>query len=288
LSGVFVFGAILFGLSWTGLGVDRSSQFESLPRFADNCSFTIDSPIIPPGCGSYENAGPHVLLIGDSQAGALSDGFVAAAKELNFSFEMVYSNSCPIHARPNELRAACATFLSSLPTLIESTKPDLIVIANASDLYVSRGGYGKPDTQIRMVDGSFPSNYKESLDNWTAGLKEIFEYPVFSQRQLIYVQMIPAAPVHGPSIFNGSNSSTSFALSVGFDRNLITLKERDVLLGLSNIELLDPADILCPNDNCLLDVGDGPIYSDQFHLNTRGSQLLTEKLTSLIRSSLLP
>lgn len=286
LSGVLVFCILLFGLSQTGLGVNRSPQFETIQRLSEPCGFVTGYADLPLGCKSGGDAEQRILLIGDSQAAALGDGLAVVARELKISFGMVYSNSCPIHARPNELRDSCEEFLSYLPSLIESFDPSLIVVANASDLYVSRGGYGKPDTKIRTADGRFPTNYKESLNNWTSGLKEVLTNSTFALRPIVYVQMIPVAPVHGASLFTGGAVVSSFALSDGFDRNLIALEERATLAAFTDIKILDPAEVLCPNAECLLRINGEAIYSDEFHLNNRGARLLASGLKSLIQSSL--
>lgn len=288
LVGMLVVAMTVSALSRSGLGINQTAQYKALPRFAENCSYERGATIIPPACNALGNGVARVLLIGDSQAGALGDGFVAAAEALDATYGMVYNNSCPVHARPNELRETCQGFLKALPSLITSFDPTVVVVANASDLYVSRGGYGRPDTQIRMTNGSFPRNYKEALGNWTTGLVDALTSPSLIQRPLIYVQMIPVPSVQGQSLLRDDDSISTFSLSSGFDRNYITRAERMVLSGLPGLQILDPADVLCPNNNCAFKLNSQPLYADQFHLNTRGSQLLSEQLTNLIRLAISP
>lgn len=285
---VLVIAMTVSALSRSGLGISQTAQYKTMPRFAENCSYERGSTLIPPTCSTSGNGVARVLLIGDSQAGALGDGFVTAAKSLDATYGMVDSNSCPVHARPNELRATCRDFLKALPSLISSCDPSVVVVANASDLYVSRGGYGRPDTQIRMTNGAFPRNYKEALENWTTGLVDALTGPSLVQRPLIYVQMVPVPSVKGESLLRDNDSISTFSLSSGFDRNYITREERVVLSRLAGLQILDPADVLCPNNNCAFKLDSQPLYADQFHLNTRGSQLLSEQLTNLIRLAISP
>lgn len=111
-------GGLVVGLSRSGLNLDNQAQFDSMQRFADNCSYPGLEDKLNPKCTSESGGPTRLLLIGDSQAAAIADGFVAAAENIGAAYSVIFANSCPIHLRPNELREGCADFQNSVPRII--------------------------------------------------------------------------------------------------------------------------------------------------------------------------
>jgi peptidoglycan/LPS O-acetylase OafA/YrhL len=277
-------GGLVVGLSRSGLNLDNQAQFDSMQRFADNCSYPGLEEKLNPKCTSESGGPTRLLLIGDSQAAALADGFVAVAESLGAAYSVVFANSCPIHLRPNELRESCAEFQNSVPGIIKEFKPTVVVVANASDLYVTRGGFGKPDTQIRREDGSLPKNYQEALDNWTSGVRGAMVSDSLMKLPLIYVQMVPISPIKTATLLRPVDNLSTFSLADGFDRNLIVEAEAETFSDLPRVAVLDPARALCPDGRCQLTHAGKPIYNDLYHLNPRGAMLLAPDLQQLVQS----
>jgi peptidoglycan/LPS O-acetylase OafA/YrhL len=268
--------------SRSGLGLEVESSFEPLDFAASKCSFVDGTLATDESCSSDIEKDFRLMLIGDSQAAALSDGFVQAAEAFNAGYQMAFGNSCPVHLRPNEIRSNCEQIQNATRDMVDSFDPDVLVIANASDLYVSRGGFGKPDTQIRMEDGRLPSNYQEALGNWTFGVVGALKTEPFNGRAVVYVQMIPVAPVRTPTLLQREVRVEKFALSESFDRNLIVEAEREAMKGIRPLRVLDPAGVLCSSGQCLLYEEGEPIYADLYHLNSRGAKLLVNELSRMI------
>jgi peptidoglycan/LPS O-acetylase OafA/YrhL len=275
--------AILVSLaSRSGLGLEVESSFERLDFAAAECSLVDGALAADESCSADIDNDHRLMLVGDSQAAALSDGFVEVAEALNAGYLMAFGNSCPVHLRPNEIRDDCQRIQNATRDLVDSFDPDVLVIANASDLYVSRGGFGKPDTQIRMKNGRLPANYQEALGNWTSGVVGALATEPFSERTIVYVQMVPVAPVRTPTLLQREVRVEKFALSESFDRNLIVEAERDAMAQIKSLKVLDPASVLCISGQCtLIDKGE-PIYADLYHLNPRGAKLLVNELSRMI------
>lgn len=268
--------------SRSGLGLEAESSFERLESAASKCSFVGGALAVDESCSSDIENDFRLMLVGDSQAAALSDGFVEVAKALNAGYLLAFGNSCPVHLRPNEIRPDCERIQIATRDLVESFDPNVLVVANASDLYVSRGGFGKPDTQIRMDNGRMPSNYQEALSNWISGVVGALVAEPFSEREIIYVQMVPIAPVRTPTLMQREVRAEEFALSESFDRNLIVESERVALKQINSVTVLDPGSVLCVSGRCkMLDRGE-PIYADLYHLNPRGAKLLVNELSRMI------
>lgn len=268
--------------SRSGLGLEAESSFERLESAASKCSFVGGAPAVDESCSSDIENDFRLMLVGDSQAAALSDGFVEVAKALDAGYLMAFGNSCPVHLRPNEIRPDCERSQIATRDMVESFAPNVLVVANASDLYVSRGGFGKPDTQIRMDNGRLPSNYQEALSNWISGVVGALVAEPFSERKIVYVQMVPIAPVRAPTLMQREVRAEEFALSESFDRNLIVEAERVAMKQIDSVTVLDPGRVLCVFGRCkLLDRGES-IYADLYHLNPRGAKLLVNELSRMI------
>lgn len=271
-------------VSGTGLGLSDSALFDRPFSLGSDCGYESDWQRVLERCGSEGISATRVLLLGDSQSAAISDGFIGAAKALNASYSLISANSCPIHARPNELRKQCAEFQDNVKNMVSYFRPTVVVVANASDLYVSRGGYGKPDTLIRDSKGEFPQNYQQALENWTNGVRDALSSDWFGSAKIIYVHMSPNPPAIGPSVLKPNLRDVKFRLSSQFDRNEIIAEEKRVLKTLDNVLTIDPAESLCHNDICQTQVDDGPIYSDPYHVNSRGARLLEPALLQALKT----
>ena len=262
-------------ISQKGLGLKKAAIFEESPNVGEVCVFGSNWTSIIEKCTFGRASGTRVLLLGDSQAPAMSDGVLSAVDAIEGRVTMIYSNACPVHARPNEIREECAAFQSAFRSIVESVGPEVVIVANAADLYVSRGGLGKPDARIRDRFGRFPNDYWEALSNWTDGVDSVLRSSVLGVARVLYLQMIPPAPESSPTLIKRRIESIDFALKSRFDRNIVVEAERKVLSTNSRIFLLDPAESLCPNGRCPLFVNGKPIYADSFHLNSRGSVLVS-------------
>lgn len=279
---VLVSSALVIAASNWGTRLSETPSFEQIPTLSEQCGLILENLDLSPVCTVERDSELRILVIGDSQASAVSAGVIAAADNLGASYRVVFGNSCPIHLRPNRLWPVCAVIKFRFAVYLAEFRPNIIVVANAGDLYVTRGGFGRPDARISKEDGSFPRNYEEGLINWTAGVAGQLRKVPYSQTDVIYVHMPPVAPNREPSLVRPRTSYDPFPLSAGFDRNLVVKEEAEALRSLGNVRLFDPASVLCPNDLCQLATSEGPIYSDTYHLNARGARLLAPELQRLI------
>jgi peptidoglycan/LPS O-acetylase OafA/YrhL len=271
-------------LSATGLGIDDRSTFDTPYSLGSNCGYETDWRTVIDRCGDSGSSPIRALLIGDSQAAAISDGFIAAAKSIGATYSLLSANSCPIHIRPNELREKCAEFHSNIKAIMDYYNPTVVVVANAADLYVTRGGYGMPDTRIRDQNGNFPKNYHEALENWTSGVYGALASDWFSGTKIIYVHMSPNPPVLEPTVLRPNPADIEFQRSTQFDRMEIISKEKQAFSELGSVLTLDPADALCRDDVCQTQILGKPIYSDAFHVNSRGANLLEASLAHALKA----
>ncbi|MEO5974155.1 MAG: acyltransferase family protein [Ilumatobacteraceae bacterium] len=288
---LLVSGIVLVGAR-TGLGLPSSNTRDHNPSLADvlGCQAT-DEMFDPTRCvvlpntedTSVANDAKTVLLIGDSQAGAASDGVANAASQLGMKFAVWYNNGCPVFPRPTDERDDCPFFQSHLRQLISLTRPSVIVVANSSTLYTTRGAQ-RGGLTIRLDSGELAKNFGESVQSWVEGMRAILGSDLFSSIPVILLQEVPSSDFTRVSLFRRTVQESVVSLNYFYDRNHVVSKERLYLEELNNLELLDPADVICPNGQCISVLAEHSIYGDQYHLSPFGSRLLTDKLTTLINS----
>lgn len=275
--------AVLLGAS-SGYGLTRHVGSEVNMSLADKFGCQMEKLPFPKGNCLFEteSSAPLVLLIGDSQAGTLSDPIAAASKSLNLNFATWYNNGCPLFPRPTLERPDCETYLLALPELIELLNPQIIVIANASTLYTTSGPLIGAVT-ITKADGGIPSTYQEAIDTWIQGFATTLERSEFIQRKIVIVEQVPPARFLSPSILRPNVSTESFNLDSLSDRNLLVTKEKLTIKNRPNIVAFDTADYLCPSGKCQFSVNGEDMYYDPLHLTVRGAMLLVPGLTTTFR-----
>ena len=245
-------------------------QMTELPFPIEKCSHLVNQPK------------GTVLLIGDSQAGSISDGVLSATKSLNLNFVVWYHNGCPIFPRPTEERSDCADYQKSIPEVISTVEPDLIIVANKSSLY-GMGGGQHGGLSIKNADGSTPDTYSETIQMWTHGIQEIFHTEVLGSSKILYVQQVPTSKQISPTLIRRSQKNSSFDLSFSANRNKIVQDEKQALNSFSNVTLFNPADYLCPNNRCSSSIDGNSVYSDENHLSPYGANLLAPSIGQVIK-----
>ncbi len=281
-------GAAL-AIAETGLGLAKGGTRIVNPSLADTlgCQATdqVFDPtrcvVMPTKVGSEASRIETILLIGDSQAGAASDGVAAAANLLGMQFATWYNNGCPVFPRPTDERDDCPFFQSQLPDVILQTQPSVIVVANSSTLYTTRGAQ-RGGLTIRLESGGLAKNYEESVQSWANGLRVIFESDTFRSIPVLLLQEVPSSDSARVSLIRKTPSGSIVSLDYYFDRNHVIAEEKMYLENLPNVDILDPADIVCPNGQCKTVWGDQSLYSDEYHLSPFGSRLLANEIKSHI------
>jgi peptidoglycan/LPS O-acetylase OafA/YrhL len=248
-------------------------QMTELPFPADKCSHSV------------EQTQGTILLIGDSQAGSMSDGVFGATELLNLSFVVWYNNGCPIFPRPTEERSDCADFQKSIPELISSVKPDLIVVANKASLY-GMGGGQHGGLSIKNADGSTPNTYSETIQMWTDGIQEMFSSAPFVNSKILYIQQVPTSKPNSPTLIKKASDDSTFDLNFSSSRNEIVQDEKQALGSFNNVTLFNPADYLCPDNRCTASIDGNSVYSDENHLSPYGANLLAPSIGQVIKQLL--
>ena len=231
----------------------------------------------------YGDSSPTVLLVGDSQAGAISDGVRIAAESLEYNFAVWYLPACPFFPRATIGVENCSEFHVAIEKLLDQINPSIFLVANKSTLYTTAGpqggGYALP-----KLDGKMPMTYSDSIENWIGGLQSELARPVYSNIKMVLFQQVPSSPSGLPTLLSPSSKNIRFDLGSNLERNKLVTKEREELSDINNLEFLDPAEAICPNGSCRQTVDNQATYSDAFHLSKFGSSLLSEHIQDFFES----
>jgi hypothetical protein len=278
-----VFSIATQKLSDTGLGLTELRSDSSDTSYADTkvCRVDLIVDLENSNCDDY-SFGPlakRILLVGDSAAGSISDAIASVAKSNEFNFSVYYANSCPVTARAYKYRENCDSNFAQISDYIEKLSPDLLIIANMSDLYVSESGLGKV---IVDFDGNPARSADEALQLWIAGLRSRIENS-FSMRKVLIVQQPPLSAMREPILLQ-KLFDEEISLDNSDTRNMIVAAEADLFKKYANVAVFDPATVLCDGQNCRQTLNGDALYYDGRHLTVKGSLLMVDGIVAKLKS----
>jgi peptidoglycan/LPS O-acetylase OafA/YrhL len=214
-----------------------------------------------------------IILVGDSTAKSLSDGFVAATNDLGYEAMVFSQPGCPFQLPTSPFSQFCQQRNRDVWSAIRTLKPKAVVISNLNYLYVR--DIGLPNSPIG------PTRIA-----WASETKKIFEQLQGLQIAGLLVQPVP-----------------EFLLDVRYDVTLlkrsISLEKRDSKTsGNEFLNDLDSAAVMvvadersslnlytefCQSDLCSQVQNGKFMYEDGSHLSSVGSLAVTP----MIKESLL-
>jgi peptidoglycan/LPS O-acetylase OafA/YrhL len=269
-------------LSDTGLGLTELRSDSTGISYADTKVCRVDLILDLENSNCDDNSfGPlakRILLVGDSAAGSISDAIATFAKSNEFNFSVYYANSCPVTARAYKYRENCENNFAQIRDYIEKLNPDLLVIANMSDLYVSESGLGKV---IVDFDGNPARSADEALQLWITGLRSRIENS-FSMRKVLIVQQPPLSAMREPILLQ-KLFDEEVSLDNSDTRNMIVQAEAELFKNYKNVAAFDPASVLCDDKNCRQTLNGDALYYDGRHLTVKGSLLMVDGITNALQ-----
>jgi hypothetical protein len=227
---------------------------------------------------SFGPSAKTVMLVGDSAAGSFSDAIAKISDLKGFNFVVYYANSCPLSAKPFAYRENCAANFAAVAEKIKSTKPDFLVIANMSDLYVSSAGLGQT---IVNFDGKPAQDTEEALEFWAANWQELIAQDLRSQKTLVIQQ--PPISATRELVLLQKFIDERISLDNSDTRNMIVEAEAKLFEDYKNIAVFDPADILCDAKSCLQTLNGEALYYDGRHLTVKGSLLMVDGIMKALQ-----
>ena len=223
-----------------------------------------------------------VLLLGDSNAGHFTEPVIRAANAAGFDVSVATLAACPFvdlriygNGMPNE---ACQAFVASALTEIEKRRPNLIILATATDGYIEES----TTTLGARSDLVTARSAAGKAELWTAGLSSVLARMTRSA---------PVLVVHPIPRFRTWTLDSCAAYKVWFDpmacagtttRNEVDVwRQRAVQSELAaaalnpRVATLELSDVLCPESTCRVLQNGVWIFRDGAHLSVPGALTLS-------------
>ena len=169
--------------------------------------------------------------------------------------------------------------------------PDILVIANMSDLYVDGSGLG---AIIRNFEGQAARDRYEGLEFWISNWQELIKRDLSSRKTLI-IQQPPLSAMREPVLLQKLLSSIQGAKATGNilderisldnsdTRNMIVEAEAKLFEDYEKISVFNPADVLCDAKSCLQTLNGEALYYDGRHLTVKGSLLMVDGIMKALQ-----
>ena len=249
------------------------------------CTFDDQQMVIGKSCKLTRSTNKSlVLLVGDSAAGAISDGVYLASKKAGLDFMVVYANSCPYQNKPILSRIGCAEFVHFREKLIDDLKPEVLVVANMSDLYVSANPQNGVPGNTNSA-GREPRNYSEALTFWIQNLEEKLRRDLNAQNTVIILQP-PLSNFTSPSLLLREPKKNQTRRSFSEFRDRIVQEEIKLFRNFPNITVFDPSKVLCDENMCTQFINGTSLYYNARHLTIDGSKILSNGIYKSLVSAL--
>ena len=224
----------------------------------------------------YTNAESErtVILVGDSMAKSLSDGFTSAAQKIGMRSLVFSLPGCPYlyEGSPTVANDACTAWRSNVFKVISSIHPDILVIANLNSLYLDLIGQATSPQNAEL--------------NWAAELDATFKNLSTMVDSILIVQ---PPPKFGKDV----TYDISLAKSIGLEEKrteVIARRYAANMVETKTVELNSPQvqiynfdNIFCGEEMCSQVVNGQLMFEDVDHLTPQGSLLLTGQLEDCFR-----
>ena len=283
-------GALFLGHDALG----RSSAVEAFDYHADmkrGCSQTTPLGMRTHGDCEWKVADARgtAVLIGDSNAGQFTEGFVTAAGSLKMNAIVATKSSCPFANLRlwnwSKEDTTCSYFVSkSLAWLVEN-KPDVVVIASSTDGYVRQPYFTFRNSTLTESYVTPEEKATAISDRLTqvlnilryAGIRAVVVHnvPKFDEWKPI---AMPPIKLLGPSSWINKTIPRDVALG---NRDL-AFEAEDTAVTASKASAVDFFDTLCPNDPCATHGTEGWIYRDNGHISVAASQRLATRFAKIL------
>ena len=246
--------------------------------------------------------GKPIYLIGDSQADALSDGFVIAAKVLNRPLTIATASSCPPiglnfrlvgNSRDQSDPMRCARFVNGALDFLKNANSGTVVLA-MSDQYWRESGY------VLVRNGSTISNAGERTSLVESALSGFISQIKASGHQVILMGTVPQFNYNPKNLAAGlvawsPKSCSNINLVANKCNPSLALSDAEKVQGSSwsmeervaqssGATFIDLRSEICPSGTCYTFSRGHWIYRDGNHISVWESEALAPELESVLKN----
>ncbi len=233
---------------------------------------------------------PVFLLWGDSHANAMAPAVHYSASETPLAGYLFWRTGCPPLLgidRTDHPHQECSTFSNKIILFLED-HPEIKTVILSSRWVISANGTrfkteeGNP---VKLVDSENPNGEGSSNQVlFETGLQRTVDKLVNMGIEVVLVAPVPEIGYHVPSAYfvavrTGRDITSIIAptLEEYQARNAVVISILSKLADQNNqVQIVDPAAILCDDNICRVVSDNKPLYVDDDHLSTVGAQEVAE------------
>jgi peptidoglycan/LPS O-acetylase OafA/YrhL len=237
-------------------------------------------------CEIGSNSGnAHFLLWGDSHARSIASGVHLSARSANLKGRIAAQTACPpllTIERPN--RDSCNNFNLKVMTLISET-PDIktVILAARWPLSVKGDRYKEEHgSYVKLIDTISPSNSMSNTELFKIGLGKTIEKLNRLGKRVVLINSVPEVGYDVPSALvvasiNDRNVNSIIAPTKEEfkKRNYEVHSIFNELNKLAYVDVISIDEYLCDAGHCKVMIDGRPLYRDDDHLSTYGSEHLS-------------
>ena len=217
------------------------------------------------------------ILVGDSMAKSLSDGFVQASNSLNLNGYVFANPGCAflVFDSPFFASDTCSKWRADVFSLVKELNPKVVVIANLSSLYTERS---LPDMSLEETQSFWASELQRTLME----LSDLRTRVIISQPPPLF-----AYDLRYELTLLSPNSVQESRSKVIARREVIDAIEQNAVAGIDFVQpIVNFTDLFCNTDICDPRINGEFMFEDEDHLSVDGSRLVVPQLQAAIAAAL--
>lgn len=291
---IYIFDGFLYTSGMVG---KTESNLNDKQWSFENCDVNLyDAPAEIPVCVLGKKSKTPVFLVwGDSHAPTFGKGIHKSAEENSISGVLTYNKACPplldIKVDPQHGDISCDTYNNMvIQYLREHPEIEVVILGSRLTIYLE-------GTTYKQEEGINPKLFNSKIEIDSQQNQQVI-FADGLDRTLSVLQSMGKKTyiiVPIPEIGYDVLSSNYIAQRTGRDvNNMIapslneylerTQKIRNILnLSQENygVYLIEPWKVLCDSSICRISIGGNPLYKDDDHLSTFGSEYLSSLFDSI-------
>ena len=217
------------------------------------------------------------ILVGDSQAKSLSDGFVAAALNLNMNALVLYRNGCPLISLDAKYGCYTNQWRQDIWSVLKSLRPNVVVVANLNYLYTDLNTYENSSIDEERVRWS-----NDVVETLTA-IKALGSKPILVQPPPKFATDLRSQF----SLLNQDFASEAASVVLARTESVRLIETHNVLTNDPDQLIINFDKIICPNSLCSQFIDGKLAYEDPSHLSNQGSLAMTNLIEEKMRIVML-
>jgi peptidoglycan/LPS O-acetylase OafA/YrhL len=227
-------------------------------------------------CTIGDGTGPRIVLLGDSQAAAMSDAAAAAATAVGSGrFTMATRPGCPFIL--SFAQSTCAGSAAAAEELLAGD-PAIVMIANSGVRYKEKFAASPQATAGSGAGSSGDFVWRRS---YVDAVAETVEKLVQAGHRVVLFLEVPTLDFDSRiSLLRPTPSIRNVEVEAQKERSALVAMFTEQFAEDRRVIVLDPAPVLCPSGSCSPVVDGVWVYRDVQHVTPYGSLLFEDMLAS--------